>query len=320
MALRTDRIIPLVQLLIPFAAPLSEAGRQAALSLQLPHLRALMALADVQLSPPGSELSLSPPHERLLAQALGWQGDDGCLPWAARQARADGIPSDAGAWGLLTPSHWHLGTDQVSLGYPQQLDLDAAGSRELLAAVQDLFTSEGMAVCWGAPLRWYLQHPSLDGLACASLDRVVGRNIDAWLTTAPAMRRMRRLQNEVQMLLYTHPANARREALGLLPVNSFWLSGCGPAQPDGATPPQVDERLRVPALAEDWAAWVKAWDSLDAGPLAQALKAVQGGQRLQLMLCGERQAVTLSVARRGLGRRLRSFFSRPQPGELWETL
>ena len=41
------------------------------------------------------------------------------------------------------------------------------------------------------------------------------------------------LAGEVQMLLYSHPLNDAREAQGALPVNSFWLSGCGMRQRDG---------------------------------------------------------------------------------------
>ncbi len=104
-----------MHLLIPFAAPLSEAGRQAAATLALPNLRVLMARwAEVQRDD-GDEWSLSPPHERALALALGWQGACGQLPWAARAARADGIEPGDLSWGQLTPAHWHLGTEQVSL-------------------------------------------------------------------------------------------------------------------------------------------------------------------------------------------------------------
>jgi hypothetical protein len=80
---------------------------------------------------------------------------------------------------------------------------------------------------------------------------------------------MRRLQNEVQMLLYTHPLNDRREAAGLLPVNSLLAQRLRPParwrRRRGR--PQVDDRLRQPALAEDWAAWCDAWRALDAGPI-----------------------------------------------------
>jgi len=159
----------------------------------------------------------------------------------------------------------------------------------------------------GAPLRWYVAHPSLATLRCASLDRVIGRNVDRWLTDAPEVRLVRRLQNEVQMLLYTHPINDAREAQGLLPVNSFWLSGCGVAQAVTGTPPTVDERLRGPALADDAAGWANAWKSLDAGPIAALRERLAAGAAVRLTLCGERAAASFTSAGAGGWRRLRSW-------------
>jgi hypothetical protein len=309
-----------MHLLIAFAAPWSPAGRQAAAKLQWPHLPALLArLAEVDRDD-GDEYSLSPPHERALAAALGLSGGPGGLPWAARQAQADGIQTGELAWGLLTPVHLHLGTEQVSLLDPAELRLDDATSRGLFAAVQELFTSLGFALHYGAPLRWYVAHESLASLPCAALDRVIGRNVDAWLGSDPAVRRIRRLQSEVQMLLHTHPLNAQREAQGLLPVNSCWLSGCGIAQAAAGTAPQLDERLRGPALAEDWAAWRQAWALLDAGPVADLLAAAQGGAAVRLTLCGERGWAAFASTRRGVAQRLRARWSRPAVWPLLETL
>jgi len=306
-----------MQLLIPFAVPISEAGRQAAAALALPRLQALLNRLDETWRDTAEETSLSPPHERALARALGLAGGSGLLPWAAHQAAADGVDVADLAWGLATPCHWHLGTEQVSLMDPAQLALDEATSRELFQAVLPLFTGDGYLLRWGAPLRWYVAHESLAGLATASLDRVIGRNVDAWLGSDPAARRIRRLQSEVQMLLHTHPINDRRVAQGLLPVNSFWISGCGLAQRITGTAPVVDARLRSPALAEDWAAWFKAWDTLDEGPVAQLLAAVQRGTAVQLTLCGERAAATWCNATPGLWRRLHTWL---RPPALWPTL
>ncbi len=309
-----------MHLLIPFAAPLSDPGRQAAATLALPQLRSLLGRLTLVQRDEASEWSLSPPHERALARALGLQGGSGLLPWAARQAQADGVDTGDLAWGLLTPAHWHLGTEQVSLIDPLQLLLDEATSRALFDAVLPLFTSDGYLLRWGAPLRWYAAHESFAALPCAALDRVVGRNVDAWLGSDPAARRVRRLQAEVQMLLHTHPINEHRQAQGLLPVNSFWLSGCGVAQAATGTPPQVDERLRAPALADDWAAWVKAWDTLDAGPLAALNQAVQSGEQVQLTLCGERASATWESAPRSLLARLRQVISQPAVLPVLESL
>jgi hypothetical protein len=312
-----------MHLLIPFAAPLSDAGRQALATLSLPRLQALLArLVEVERDE-ADEWCLSPPHERALARALGLQGGAGLLPWAARKAVTDGVDVGELAWGQLTPAHWHLGTDQVSLLDPARLMLDEAASRALFESVLPLFTGDGFLLRWGAPQRWYAAHESLAALPTASLDRVIGRNVDAWLGSDPAARRIRRLQSEVQMLLYTHPLNTGREARGLLPVNSFWLSGCGVVQYTDAEPPRVDERLRGPALNDDWAAWAKAWQTLDDGPLAELLGLAQQGQPVRLTLCGERSGVafeTSAPSTRGWAKRLRSLWSSPRPQDILEPL
>jgi hypothetical protein len=309
-----------MHLMIPFAAPLSEAGRQASATLSLPHLQALLGRWTEVDRDTADEWALSPPHERAQARALGLQGGSGQLPWAALQAQADGVAVGDRAWGLITPTHWHLGTDQVSLLDPQALMLDAAASRLVFDAVADLFTSAGYVLHYAAPLRWYLAHGSLAELATASLDRVIGRNVDAWLGTAPALQAIRRLQSEVQMVLYTHPLNDQREARGLLPINSFWLSGCGVAQAVTGSEPTIDARLRAPALADDWAAWVKAWDTLDDGPLADLLQRAKGGEKVRLTLCGERCAATFEPAPRSLLQRARHLFAAPAVQPLLESL
>mgnify|MGYP000988195496 CR=1 FL=1 len=171
---------------------------------------------------------------------------------------------------------------------------------------------------WGAPSRWYVAHPGLEGLRTASLDRVAGRNVDPWLVQREAAVERdathapwRRLQAEVQMLLHGHPLNAEREAQGLLPVNSFWLSGCGRAQPEPAEARvQVDETLRASALAEDWPAWIAAWRRIEEGTLLGLDVALRRGADIRLTLAGERTAVTYAPQRGGIVARLRGFVAR----------
>ena len=314
----------LMHLLIPFAVPLSEPGRQVLHGLGLQKLSALVSMLEPGEADAGDEWSLSTPHERALANAFGWAGGDGRLPWAAWSAAADGVldagDSDGLAWGQLTPCHWHLGTEQVSLIDPAQLALDEAVSRALFDAASGLFSSLGYVVRWGAPQRWYVAHEGLAELPCASLDRVIGRNIDRWLGADPRQRALRRLQGEVQMLLHDHPINDARQAQGLLPVNSFWLSGCGVAQAVTGPAPQVDDRLRAPALADDWAAWAKAWETLDAGPLARLQQAAQAGDEVRLTLCGERSSRTWHSARRSAWQKFASRWRAPGLTTLLEPL
>ena len=321
-----------MHLLIPHASALSPACAHTLSHLALPQLSRL--LGRLQATPPDTadEYTLSPPHERALGRCLGLSGEDGALPWAALAAQADGLldQADTGegpapVWGLMSPVHWQVGREHVTLSNPEALQLDEDDSRAAFEAVRGLFESEGFGIHWGAPLRWYLTHPSLAGLPCASIDRVIGRNVDLWLQTDtqrfPQARLIRRLQNEVQMLLYTHPVTDQREAHGQQPVNSFWLSGCGRLQrPTTRTEPQVQTALRSPLLAEDWAAWAEAWQLLDAGPLAELLAHAERGEPVRLTLCGERTAQTYETQPRSLWQRLSGRWHTTDTAKVLEAL
>jgi hypothetical protein len=287
-----------MQLIVPFAAVLGDDAAAVTADLDLPVLGALLQRLPVATRDDGHEAQYNTPHERALARAIGLAGGDGTLPWAAWHAAAWGLETGDLAWAELTPVHGAIGRDAVTLADPGRLALDEPTARELFDAARPLFVDEGFAFEWGGPGRWFVAHASLDGLRCASLDRVVGRRLEAFPPEGPGARRALRLQNEVQMLFYQHPAHDRRLAAGLMPVNSVWWSGCGRYQPAAAIPADliVDERLRGPALAADWGAWREAWRALDDGPLRQALDRARDGLPVQVVLCGERGSLTLAAA------------------------
>jgi hypothetical protein len=309
-----------MHLIVPFAGVLSEAGRHAAQTLSLPHLQRLLSRAQAGEVLGSDEHSLSAPHELALAQALGWPLADGLLPWAARAARRDGVELGTQPVGQLTPVHLHLGTEQVTLTDPDALAVAPDDARTLFDALRSLFTEDGFQLHWGTTQRWYVAHESLGPWPTASLDRVIGRNVDPWLPDAPGARRWRRLQSEAQMLLHAHAVNERRETQDLAAVNSLWLSGCGvsPAATSAAAlEPTLDQRLRSAALAEDWAAWAEAWHALDAGPLALLLDAPDGAS---FTLAGERHAQRFTLNRRSTGQRLKALWQKPSVQSVLEAL
>ncbi len=321
-----------MHLIVPFAGTVSEAGRQALQTLALPHLDRLLARLTPGTVLGSDEFSLNAPHELALAQAWGWpapaDGATGALPFAAQTAATLQLPeARSAAWGQLVPVHLDVGNEGISLTDPRALQLGEAASRELLDIVRGLFESEGFALHWAAPLQWLATHPSFDALPSAAIDRVIGRNVARWLPDQRAARLIRRLQNEVQMVLYTHAVNDRREAAGLPTVNSFWLSGCGRLPPTLSTaavtatppaaPPTLDDRLRGPALTEDWATWCEAWRALDAGPIADLQRAVGD---LRLTLCGERLAQTWALQPRGWWQQLSAGWRKPATHAVLEAL
>lgn len=302
-----------MHLLVSHAASLSPDMLDAVGALSLPNLQALLDSLSAGMCDEGDEMSLSPPHERALARLWQWPVEDGLLPFAAHAAGSDGLDPWSNShvgWGLLSPTYWHLGTERVALTDPVDLQLDEAASRGLFDAVATLFGGDGWQLHWGAATRWYAVHDSLAQLPTASLDRVVGRNVDLWLGEHAAARLVRRLQAEVQMLLHTHPINEARASARLAPVNSFWLSGTGASRQAAAVVDLgVDDGLRTAALAGNPQAWVAAWQRLDEGPLQTLLDHAQHGGEVHLTLCGERHAQTWSTPVRS--RLQRWFGARP---------
>lgn len=228
------------------------------------------------------------PHERAWAQVLQLPGAEGAWPWAAlANETVSALPQ-----AYFTPCHWQVGMNQVVMLNPAHLQLSEAESQALLDAMQPFFKEDGLAVRFVAPTQWHVQGELLRGLASASLDRVVGMDVNPWLPKSDAAKALRRLQSEMQMLLYNHPVNDARSAQRRLTVNSFWVHGTGVlSQPPSAPAPQLTMALREPALHEDAAAWAQAWQQIDA-TLCAALQDQASAHPVTLTLCSEHAAHT----------------------------
>ncbi len=255
-------------------------------SLALPHLRRLLGrMQRVQTLSDATDARPHPlpPHERALAQALGWP-DHGPWPWAARDSGA------AGAQAWLTPCHWQVGMDQVVMLPPEALQLTDDESQQLLQAMQPYLKEDGLQVQWHGALRWLATGEVLAGLAPASLARVSGQNIRPWITDGSLPPALRRLQSEMQMLLYHHPVNDARMARGQLAVNSFWLHGAGSLPTaDPAPAVRMVNDLDGSVQSGQVSAWQEAWQRVDQDWLAPLASA---SLPITLTLCSETAAHT----------------------------
>lgn len=313
-----------VHLLVPFAACGADGCREALARLALPHLEKLLARMRVLATDEGTGNELSMPHERVLAREWGLPGSDGLLPWAASQLAQAGRDPGSSAWAFVTPCHWTVGTGHVAMAHPQELQLDPRESQALLAAMQPYFEEDGIRLEYEAPTQWLASGELFRRLPSASLDRVAGRTIDPWMPRGEDARPLRRLQQEMQMLLYTHPVNDGRTGGALPPVNSFWISGTG-ALPAGrsVTPPAdllVSNYLRNAALREDWAAWATAWQQFDAKECARLVGLLDQGDDVRLTLCGERSARTWGPAPAGFFGRIARTFNKARAADALEPL
>jgi hypothetical protein len=314
---------------ISYAAPAGPQCRQALDGLQLPHLTRLLRQLSPGTAHPGQADQLTPLHERVQARHLGL-GDapDGLLPWAAQDAAQLGLTAAHGGegWAWITPCQWQVHTHHVEMADPQQLALTPDEALALHAAMQPYFAEDGITLFPHAlahtHTRWLAQGEVFRALPTASLDRVSGQPVDAWIPRQEQAKALRRLQNEMQMLLYTHAVNDARAARGQPTVNSFWASGTGTWAPadTAAGPSTVLHTLRSAALQDDAPAWAQAWQELDRTTLAELLEHLQAGQKVQLTLCGEQQAQTLQWQAPALWERLRRRLAAPQATTWLKTL
>ena len=310
-----------MHLLIPFACLQSPRVREAIGAQQLPNLHTLLRrLAPGRLDSAAAD-SLTPAHERMLARLQGISAPDGQVPWAALARYQAGHPAGTGSWAWVSPVHWDVGAAQIDMANPESLELHEDESRALVQAMQPYFEQDGMALQYESAGRWWASGPPLDGLASASLDRVAGREISPWM---PARASLRRLQNEMQMLLYTHPVTAARTDRGAPAVNSFWLHGTGalahaPLTPAPGTLVQAP-LLRRAALAQDMQAWADAWQQTDRTHCAEAVQALRNGTSVELTLCGERSAQTFGPQRLSAAQRLSQWLRPRGLADLWERL
>ena len=283
---------------------------------QLPHLSAWLQNAQrvvVDVDAPVQPLlaTLSPPHERAAAQALGWSMADGVLPWAALAAQQQGLTAHHtnGAWAFVSLCNWHVSNGQVTLGDPAHLQIDPATDAVLFETLRAFLAEDGMTLHAYQPGQWLAHSAWFAELPTASLDRVIGRNIDPWLvggeSPSGAAKQLRRLQNEVQMLLYTHPVNERRG----LTINSFWVHGTGALPAQTAPAPQVVNTLRSSALQQDLIAWLDAWREVDATVMAPLSARAAAGERQRVVLCGEHEFHVYDSASPSLWQRMRKHFA-----------
>ena len=321
-----------MHIVISHAAAAGPRCRAASATLNLPHLRALLQRVAAQTRHTGSLHSLTPLAEHL---ATGQAYPDGLVPWAAWLAQAHGLSQSGQHWALISPCHLQIHSDHVAMQDPDALQLPEDASRTLLAAMQPYFEEDGIALHWHSALTWLAQGPVFQDLASASLARARGQPIDAWIPRQSAAQGLRRLQNEMQMLLYTHALNDARSASGQVPVNGFWISGTGSPLPTSAAAHVTDsyalalfaptsgpfglisphamyiETLSLSALRDDAQAWTQVWQDLDTEVFAPLAALQASGHSISITFCGEKGARTCVLGRTSLWQRIQQAWSAP---------
>jgi hypothetical protein len=210
-----------ISLVLPFALPAPEFASDLTRALKAPALAALLSRHASQHFQPLEGAARVLPHELWIARALGLA--QGLAPaFGASAMRGLGLDPGNGTWFVVNPAHIQIAHSHLMLGDVRELDLREDEARALFDSARPCFEEAGYALEYGAADTWFMRADDWDELCTASPDAAVGMSLTDWMPSGPPARAFRKLQNEVQVSWYTHPANSAREARGQAPINSVW--------------------------------------------------------------------------------------------------
>ena len=198
--------------------------------------------------------------ENLLCEMFGVPGT-GDAPIAPISAAFDGL--GAGCWLRADPVHLRLQRDQMLL-LPGG-EINAHEAAQMCASLNEHFAGQGMEFFAPHPQRWYVRLASLPRIRTRPLSQMIGGDVRHALPSGEDAPRWHQVFNEIQMLLFTHPVNAAREARGALTINSVWLWGNGqvvlPLQKtyDRVSSDDVLAEMFAAAAGIPFAKWTAQW-------------------------------------------------------------
>ena len=118
------------------------------------------------------------------------------------------------------------GRDDVALAARAE-DLQALEANALVGALNAHFAGDGLAFHAPRPDTWFATLASRPNLATSPLDAALGAMLSAHAPAGSDARTWQRWATEIQMLLFAHPVNRRREAQGRALANGVWFWGGG---------------------------------------------------------------------------------------------
>ncbi len=172
------------------------------------------------------------------------------------------------------PVHLKADSDNARLYSSRALDLSNNDAEQIVSDLNHHFEEDGLMFSVGCNYRWFLSLRKSASLRAGDLKalpvtQVNGRNISHFLPDSESAHGWKQLLTEVQMLLHEHPVNLKRQAEGLLPLNSLWFFGG-----HGLPARRAEPRLRL--YADDaFSRGLARLSAISEFPLAESAQAVR---------------------------------------------
>lgn len=129
-------------------------------------------------------------------------------------------------WLYAAPVNLLLGRDSFFMSAPAPFAIKNEESLALIESLNQHFSDDGCHFYLVGDV-WFLGLDADPNITTTPIDQVVNKDITDYLPKGEGALAWATLQNEIQMLLFSHPVNQVREAQGQLMVNSLWCYGLG---------------------------------------------------------------------------------------------
>lgn len=148
------------------------------------------------------------------------------IPNAAIAWQQAGNHAGSAYWLYAAPVHLILQRDSFSLAEPVPLALEQVEIEALTKDLNAHFASDDMQFFWHQN-QWFLRLTQDPHINTTHPQLAINKDVTPLLPTGKGAMAWASFQNEVQMLLFSHPVNAARELKRLTVVNSIWCYGGG---------------------------------------------------------------------------------------------
>ena len=145
---------------------------------------------------------------------------------AAQAWQAQGGESRHAFWMYATPVNMQLGRDSYFLTDPASIAISQAESVALTDSLNTHFSGLGYYFYLANDI-WFLGLDQNPKITATNIEIVKNNDIAKYLPQGEGALAWNTLQNEIQMLLFSHSVNQAREAKGLPVINSLWCYGLG---------------------------------------------------------------------------------------------
>ncbi len=145
---------------------------------------------------------------------------------AAQAWQAHGGEKEHAYWLFATPVNMQLGRDSYYLTDPAETPVSKEESMMLIESLNTHFAGLGLSFYYLNDI-WFLGLDKDPKVITTHIKSVKNQNIADHFPRGEGTLAWNKLQNEIQMLLFSHAVNEVREAQGLPVINSLWCYGLG---------------------------------------------------------------------------------------------